>query len=45
MSHERYADKVLERFGMNDYRHLVTPMDSQLGGKDEKNLATNVPYR
>lgn len=45
VSQERYANKVLERFSMNNSKPVVTPMEGQLGGKDDNNLAPNVPYR
>ena len=38
VSQEHYANKVLERFGMHNSKPVVTPMDGQLGGRDDDNL-------
>ena len=45
VSQEHYANKVLERFGMHNSKPVVTPMDGQIGGPDDDNLAQDVPYR
>ena len=45
VSQEHYANKVLERFSMHNSKPVVTPMDGQLGGRHDDNLACDVPYR
>ena len=37
--------KFLERFGMDKAKPAVTPMEGQLGGHDDNNLAEDVPYQ
>ena len=45
VSQPHYANKVLERFGMEKCKPVVTPMEGQLGDSDDDNLAKDVPYR
>ena len=45
VSQSHYANKVLERFGMEKCKPVVTPMEGQLRDSDDNNLAQDVPYR